>query len=340
MSMMPVAKPGQGARHATGALLVRALLACALLGGCAGLVPQTMALRDGWPEGVARRVDIADVPFFAQLDNQCGPAALATVLVGSGVDTTPEKLAGYVFLPARQGSLQADMLAAPRRLGRVSWQLAPRFDDLLREVAAGNPVIVLQDLGVGPFASWHYAVVVGYDYEAGELYLRSGETRRKAVPFTLFEYSWKQGGYWAMVAVPPARIPASATESGYLAAVAALDRVADPAPSTAAWRAFDGRWPGNAGASIGLANRHYAAGDLGAAEAVLRQAAGREPVSTPVLNNLAQVLSDLGRDDEALAVISRAGMAAEGRFAAEVRQTRALVEQRIATRHIPRSPRP
>ncbi len=333
----------QGARRMTRALLLFAMLSAVLLGGCASMVPQTMGLRTDWPEGVARRVEMSDTPFFPQLDNQCGPAALATVLVGSGVDTTPERLTDYVYLPAREGSLQADMLAAPRRLGRVSWQLAPRFDDLLREVAAGNPVIVLQDLGLPPFTNWHYAVVVGYDYEAGELYLRSGQSRRKAVPFTVFEYTWKPGGYWAMVAMPPGRIPASATESGYLAAVAALDRVAGSAtgilaagipaaaaPATAAWRAFTERWPGNASASVGLANRHYAAGELGEAESVLRQAAARNPGSLPVMNNLAQVLSDLGRNDEALAVIGRAGAAPDGPFAAALQQTRALVLQRLA----------
>ena len=40
------------------------------------------------------------------------------------------------------------MLAAPRRYGMVSYQLAPRLENLLREVAAGIPVIVLQDYGV------------------------------------------------------------------------------------------------------------------------------------------------------------------------------------------------
>jgi hypothetical protein len=29
----------------------------------------------------------------------------------------------------------------------------------LREVAAGNPVIVLQDFGVWPVSIWHYSVV-------------------------------------------------------------------------------------------------------------------------------------------------------------------------------------
>ena len=71
-----------------------------------------------------------------------------------------------VYLPERKGSLQVEMLAAARRHGMVSYQLAPRFEDMMREIAAGTPVVVLQNLGV--FSSgWHYAVAIGYDYQTG-----------------------------------------------------------------------------------------------------------------------------------------------------------------------------
>jgi len=69
--------PHRAARLCAG-LLMGALLA--VLAGCAQLVPQTMALRTGWPDGVPQRVEWTDVPFFPQEDYQCGPAALATVL--------------------------------------------------------------------------------------------------------------------------------------------------------------------------------------------------------------------------------------------------------------------
>src|SRR5450756_2093664 len=119
--------------------------------------------------------------------DRCGPAALATALANFKVKVTPEELVGQVYLPARQVSLQVEMLAAPRRYGVVSYQLAPRFEDLLREVAAGTPVIVLQDYGVWPFSIWHYAVVAGYDHPNRELVLRSGEKRRLTKPFAVLE---------------------------------------------------------------------------------------------------------------------------------------------------------
>ena len=79
-------------------------------------------------------------------------ASAAPVLVGAGAKTSPEELVPQVYLPDRKGSLQVEMLAAARRHGMVSYALAPRFEDLLRELAAGNPVVVLQDLGLPPDA--------------------------------------------------------------------------------------------------------------------------------------------------------------------------------------------
>ena len=65
---------------------------------------------------------------------------------------------------------------------------------------------------------------------------------------------------------------------------------------------------------------------------MLRQAEQREPSSVIVLNNLAQTLSDQGRDAEALPFIERA-LAAGGPFASAVRETRELIRSRLAKRN-------
>jgi len=310
-------------------LLAGVFVAAAGLGGCALMAPQTSALGDAWPPGLPERIELVDVPFFPQQDYQCGPAALATTLGGFKRQVTPELLVPQVYLPARQGSLQIEMLATPRRYDMVSYQLAPSYADLLREVAAGTPVIVLQDYGVWPVPLWHYAVVVGYDYPKGEMVLRSGEKRRLLMPLSVLEYTWKGSNYWAMVNLPPDRIPVTATETTYLAAVVAMGRVATAQAATTAFATFLGRWPDNLTAHIGLANGYHAMGELQQAEAVLRQAALRHPESAAVRNNLAQTVSDQGRNDEALALIEAAALAA-GPYAEAARDTRDLIRQRIA----------
>jgi hypothetical protein len=312
------------------ARFLAAWAAALLLAGCAALaplVPQTYALRTGWPQGVPERVDLASVPFYPQADYQCGPAALATVLTHSGVTVGPDALVDQVWLPARRGSLQVEMLAAPRTHGRVSYRLGPRFADLLREVAAGNPVIVLQD--IGPVVTqWHYAVVNGFDYASGTIYLRSGTEPRREMSFTAFERSWMKGGYWSMVVLPPDRVAVTADESRWLEAVLAVARTGDGETARQAYSAALRRWPDNLSAAIGLANQLHTMGALDDAARVLRAALQRHPQSVIAMNNLAQTLSDQGRHREALAQID-AAMDPASPFAAEVRATRQLILERL-----------
>jgi tetratricopeptide (TPR) repeat protein len=312
------------ARVLAGVFISACLLA---LPGCSSLWPQSAKLAEGLPAGLPEKVELAEVPFYPQKEYQCGPAALATALVASGVKVTPDELVPQVYLPARKGSLQVEMLAAARRHGLVSYQLAPRFEDLLREIASGTPVIVLQNLALGE--GWHYAVAVGYDYPAGKLVLRSGETEREVMNFVAHETFWKRSGYWAMVAVPPERIPATAEESRWLSAVAALERAGATPAARKAYAAFLERWPGNVGAAVGLANTLHAAGELAEAERVLREAERRDPASAIVLNNLAQTISDQGRHEEALPFIERA-VAAGGPHAPAIAETRQTILQRLS----------
>jgi len=199
--------------------------------------------------------------------------------------------------------------------------------DMMKEVAAGNPVIVLQNLGLSD--GWHYAVVVGYDYDKGDLIMRSGISQHETLNFAVHEFVWMRSGYWAMVALPPDRIPVTADETRWLSAVAALEHAGDARNARIAYETFLRRWPENINASIGLANTLHSLKELAEAEKVLRDAARRSPDSVIVLNNLAQTLSDEGRDEEALPFIERA-VAAGGPFADAARETRAEIQKRLA----------
>lgn len=283
--------------------LAGALLLTFFLGGCA--TPQVAALIADPPPALPERVELANAPFFPQERYQCGPAALATALVYSGVSTTPEALVDSVYLPERQGSLQAEMLATARRHGRVAYRLAPRLDDLLSEVAAGTPVVVLQNLLFSFAPRWHYAVVVGYDRAREEIILRSGTTERLVVTLSNFERTWARSQHWAMVAMPPERLPATAREEPYVAAAVALERVSADRARRAYASALS-RWPRNLMARIGLGNSAYAAKDFATAEAAFRQAARDHPEAADAWNNLATVLHHTGRRSEALEAAKRA----------------------------------
>jgi tetratricopeptide (TPR) repeat protein len=219
----------------------------------------------------------------------------------AGKPIEPEALGSQVYLPGRQGSLQVEMLAATRRNGLLAIELKPSLPDLLAEIAAGNPVIVLQNLGFDWYPVWHYAVAIGYDLDEGSVTLRSGRERRSEVPIAAFERTWARGGHWAMLALPPGRMPASVADADYLNAVARLERAGSLDAAQAAYEHALDRWPGNLVALVGLGNTAYRLGNLEGAEQAFRRATLAHPLSVAAHNNLAQTLMDLGRDDEALA---------------------------------------
>ena len=106
--------------------------------------------------GVPNQFEINDVPFFPQTAYQCGPAALSMALVWSGTQVKPETVAPEVFTPSLKGSLQSALIGAVRRHGRVAYPIAT-IDALVKELASGHPVIILQNLGLSWFPIWHYS---------------------------------------------------------------------------------------------------------------------------------------------------------------------------------------
>jgi hypothetical protein len=277
-----------------------------LLGGCAIVTPQAQSLKEHRPSDIPEQVELSWVQFFPQDDYQCGPTALATALQSAGLAVTPEMLVEQVYLPARHGSLQLEMIAAARSKGMVAYPLAKNLEDVLREVAAQTPVIVLQNLGVSFAPIWHYAVVVGYDLAQFELVLRSGDRKRLILPFSVFEYTWEDSKYWAMVAVPPTQIPATATEEGYTKAVLALEKTGQTKAARTAYATLLSRWPTSLSGLMGVGNVAYSMGDTQAAEAAFRKAAEIYPDSAAALNNLAQTLADQNRLSEAVVIARRA----------------------------------
>ena len=306
-----------------------AVLAAALaLGGCISL-PQTDALREAPPRGLPPRVELTQVPFHKQDDDLCGPASLAMVFNAAGVKADVESLTPLVYLPGRKGSLQAEMLGATRRSGLVAYNLAPRLEDLLREVAAGTPVVVLLNLALKWAPVWHYAVIVGYDLEKREVIARSAGRARDEWSFGFLEYFWQESDYWSMLALPPGRVPATAREAEFALAVAALEQAGRAREARESYRALLERWPENLLGLIGLGNVEYGLKDLAAAERAFRRASVAHPQSGVAFNNLAHVLAALGRPVEA-EEIARSAVALEGPTLPQARQTLEAIQKQRA----------
>ena len=249
------------------------VLTALVLSGCAVLQ------RGDWPQGLAgipAQREIASVPFFPQDEYQCGPAALAMVLAWSGLAVEPADLTEKVYTASLKGSLQPAMIAGARRSGRLAYVISGT-ESLIREVAAGHPVIVLQNLGLSWIPVWHYAVAVGYDTPGDEVMLHSGLNARQRLSMPVFQNTWARAEDWGLLVLNPDELPATAVEGKFVEAVIGLEKAKQPAAAVDAYRAALSRWPHNLAAMMGLGNSYYALGDLKSSEAAFRQAAEALP---------------------------------------------------------------
>lgn len=277
--------------------------AALVLSGCA--TPQASGISKHWPQDLPQRMQLASTPFFAQNDFECGPASLAMAFSAAGLPVTPEALVEQVYLPGRKGALQVEMLATTRRNGLLPYVLAPELDALLREVAAGHPVVVFQNLSLPVYPVWHYAVVIGYDRERNILRLHSGTTANAEMSLYTFERTWERGGFWAMVVSRPDDLPATAQPDPLALSIAGLERV-NPTRAQVAYATALQRWPTHKGLMLGAGNSAYALGQTGQAQQAYAKLVQVHPDFADAWNNLAQALKELNRLDEARAAIEKA----------------------------------
>lgn len=294
--------------------------------GCASIPTSVSEL----PEA-ARAIELEQTPFYPQERYQCGPAALTTVLAQSGAGVSLQAIVDKVYLPGRQGSLQAELLAATRTEGRLPYVIDGSLAAIWRELRMGRPVLVLQNLGIEAIPRWHYAVVVGIDAGRGKVVLRSGTDRRRVTPSRAFLHTWRRGGYWGMVVLAPGQLPAVPDRSRYFAAIAALEQAGRAAEAAVAWQTALGEWPGDTVALFGLANSRLAQAEYKAAEAAYRDLLEQAPQLLAARNNLALVLAAQEQYDTALEQVGIAlSSDPELRLQQELRDTEAMIRRRMA----------
>ncbi|MCP4429379.1 MAG: PA2778 family cysteine peptidase [Gammaproteobacteria bacterium] len=273
---------------------------------CACTTPrQTLELRQN-PPNIPLSHELVDTPFFPQTENHCGPAALASILQHYNIGVEPDDIAGKVYTPGLAGSLQFEMVAATRIYELLPVRHDGRLESLLREINAGNPVLVMQNLGLDSIPFWHYAVVVGYDLEQQSLILRSGTEKRLVRPFDNFERTWQRTDYWGLVIVPPYKIPASATPEAYLNSVIALEQTGHLKSANLAYQTALSRWPESIVAHMGQGNTAYALMRYNESAAAYQQLLKLSPDTAEAWNNLAYALARQGDKQASLEAINKA----------------------------------
>lgn len=252
--------------------------------GCATLRPPSPL------EGDHESVFLPDVPFVAQKENHCGPAALTMAANHAGLSLKADKIASQLMTPGKQGSFTTDLVGAARRQGLMvipvkSWEA------VRTELRAENPVIMLQNLGLKAWPKWHFAVVTGWDGPRDRVFLHSGGKAHMPESPSYVEHSWALADRWAVVVLKPGELAPSGSEEDHAIAAAALESLGKWREAGRAYDAMLTRWPRSRAALLGLGNTRYHMKDLEGAIAALNQGQTWYPDDLMFAHNLAVAYS-------------------------------------------------
>jgi hypothetical protein len=169
-----------------------------MLGGCAAGVGA------GKEAGAARSAEaptpvssiIAGVPFLPQEEDTCGPSSLAMVLgfLGQKVDTA--EIVRETRTEGLKGTLITDLTRAARRRGFAAEVVDLDLPRLRERIVAGDPVILLVDLGIWTWSRPHYLVAYGWTPEG--VVAHSGHEQGKVIPYSTLDAQWAKMGRLAI----------------------------------------------------------------------------------------------------------------------------------------------
>jgi ABC-type bacteriocin/lantibiotic exporter with double-glycine peptidase domain len=175
--------------------LVIGLVALVAL-GCAGTNGSHGQLPDKSP------LYVEGVPFYPQLEAQCGPASLAAVLNYWGKEVSPEQIARDIYVPRLKGSLSLDLWRYARTQNFEATIDRGSLEYLQAHLMNNEPIVASLNLGYRLLPLGHYLVVVGLDPHERMVIAYSGTERNSRIPFDQFLSAWKKTGYWALLVKP------------------------------------------------------------------------------------------------------------------------------------------
>jgi len=170
------------------------ILCLGLMSGC---LKATKGLSIARP---SQTVVIKEVPFFSQLDYQCGPASLAGVLNYYGDTVSPDEIAETIYRHNIRGTISLDMVLYARKRGFASKWYKGSTDDIERVVNRGNPLIVMVDLGFSLARVYHFMVVTGYSSKG--VIANTGTTSQKLISWEQFMLQWEKTQNWTLIITP------------------------------------------------------------------------------------------------------------------------------------------
>jgi predicted double-glycine peptidase len=157
-----------------------------------------------------------NLPYVAQAKDGCGAAAISMVMQywaghpvqkpvpqpGAPASADPRQIQVLLFVPAKKGIPATAMIAYLERSGYRTFAFRGEWDDLVRHVSQGRPLIVSLKAS-GSRGPLHYAVVAGVDSERNYVFLND-PARGKMLRLSREEFleEWNPANNWTLLAVP------------------------------------------------------------------------------------------------------------------------------------------
>ncbi|HEX6100013.1 MAG TPA: tetratricopeptide repeat protein [Thermoanaerobaculia bacterium] len=270
-------------------------LAALLLSSCVYWTPRSQA-----PTPSAKVVE--NVPMQKWDIKSCGAGALSAVLQHYG-DPIPMSEWDAKLPKTRGGVMSIDLVLAARERGFDANLVTGDAGLVDAEVRAGRPVIlmlqVIQAPGKG-YDFFHYIVIDGHDPEKNLYRVQFGDGKSRWAKLDRIEPAWKPTKY-ATVVIRPSDPNAKA-----LRAAVQLEEEGKYALAAQGYREILARDPKHLLAWTNLGNAEMRLGRSQAAEEAFRKALEIQPDAADTLNNLAWLLYEQKRVDEAEPLARRA----------------------------------
>lgn len=267
-----------------------------LLASCSIPISITNTPRASTPSPSA--IVIPDMPVQTWGIESCGAGSLSSVLQHYGDPTTMAEW-DSTLPKTRGGVMTIDLLIAARQKGYDAQIVTGTPARVTEELQNGRPVILMLQVVEAWGKRWdffHYIVADGIDPARQLIRTQFGDGSARWVALSKLEKNWKAGGY-AAILIRPRTNDEKLAEA--LRAAVALEEQGKVGEAAERYRALTRSHPDSPTAWTNYGNTQMQLGANDEAERSFRRALELEPESRDALNNLAWLLYQQKRLEEA-----------------------------------------
>ena len=245
---------------------------------------------------------IPNVPVQKWDIESCGAGSLSTILQHYGDPTTMAEW-DRTLPRTRGGVLSIDLVLAARQKGLDARLVTGSRATVERELLEGRPVLLMLQVIQAPgreYDFFHYVVLDGFDPDGKLVRVQFGDRKLRWLNFDRLENAWQGGGH-AQIIIEPKDPAADA-----LRAAVVLEDQGKYAAAADAYRRILTDHPDSVVAWTNLGNAQVQLGEKATAEEAFRKALSIDETSADALNNLAWLLYQEKRLEEAEQLAHRA----------------------------------